>query len=80
MEYMKRFESSWTPEDLDEAKVMLGEMVLLLEGFKKALAGQVQGKELDAIYSLIPNTVIIYDELFINVAEWIKMDERNKSK
>lgn len=80
MEYMKRFESSWTPEDLEEAKVMLGEMVLLSEGFKKALSGKLNEQELEAIYSLIPNTSIIYEELFINVSEWIKLDEKKKSK
>lgn len=76
MEYMRRFEPSWSDDDKQEAKVMLGEMVLLNQGFQKALDGEIKGRELEAILSLIPTSQIVYDELLINVSRWLKQDDQ----
>ena len=78
MEYMRRFEPTWNNEDKEEAKIMLGEMVLLTQGFQKAVSGEIKGKELDAIFSLIPNSKIVYEELVINVSQWLKQDDNQQ--
>lgn len=79
MEYIRRFEISWSVPDQEEAMVMLGEMTLLIQGFEKALDGAIEGEELESIFALIPMTTVVYEELFINVSEWLKQDDKNKS-
>lgn len=78
MEYIRRFEISWSLADQEEAMVMLGEMTLLGEGFEKALNGSITGKELESMYELIPMSTVVYEELLINVSEWLKIDDKNR--